>query len=231
MELTYYGHACFGVVAGGKRLLFDPFITPNPMAADINLESIECDEILISHAHADHLADAVALATRTGARVTANYEVTQWLSAQGIERTEPLNHGGRLRLDWGSIQYVNAIHSSSFPDGSYGGNPGGFIIESQDGCFYYSGDTALTWDMKIIAERSKLDFAVLCIGDRFTMGFEDACTAAQWVGCDEVVGVHYDTFPPIKIDCEQAQKYFASKGKRLHLPKIGTSLTLPGAGN
>jgi L-ascorbate metabolism protein UlaG (beta-lactamase superfamily) len=223
MNLTYYGHSCFAVELAGRALLFDPFISPNPLAAGVDLHSVRADLILVSHGHEDHLADAVALAHRTGATVIANYEVATWLGKKGAGRIHPLNHGGARAFDFGRVKFVNAIHSSSLPDGSYGGNPGGFVVESAQGNFYYSGDTALTMDMKLIGESTRLAFAALCVGGNFTMDAADAVRAARLVDCDEIVGVHYDTFPPIKIDHDEARKVFEAAGKRLHLLKIGES--------
>ncbi|HVE17082.1 MAG TPA: MBL fold metallo-hydrolase, partial [Chthoniobacterales bacterium] len=140
---------------------------------------------------------------------------------QGINAVHALNPGGAHTFDFGRVKCVNAIHSSSLPDGSYGGQPGGFVIESPEGSFYYSGDTALTFDMKLIAEEFQLRFAVLPVGDNFTMGAADAAKAAGFAGCDEAVGVHFDTWPPIAIDHEAAKAAFAKAGKRLHLLKIG----------
>lgn len=227
MKVTFYGHSCFGVEAGGKRLLFDPFIRPNPLAGEVRVETIPADFILVSHGHQDHLADAAFIAERTGALVISNYEVSQWLGKQGVKRLHPMNHGGGFNFDFGRAKLVNAIHSSGLPDGSYGGNPGGFEVETRDGNFYFSGDTALTYDMKLIGEFTKLSFAALCIGGNFTMGVEEAIHAADFVRCDDVLGLHYDTFPPIKIDHDAAVKKFAVAGKKLHLPKIGATVEIP----
>lgn len=223
MKLTYYGHACFSVQISQRSLLFDPFITPNELAKNIQLETVAADYILVSHGHQDHLADAVALAGRTGATLISNFEVANWLAKQGAPKTHPVNHGGNYRFDGIRVQFVTAVHSSGLPDGSYGGNPGGFVVQSPQGAFYYSGDTALTMDMKLIGESTSLAFAVLCIGDNFTMGIEDAIKAADFVRCNEIVGVHYDTFPPIKIDHRAAIEKFKAAGKRLHLLKPGES--------
>ena len=222
MNFTYYGHSCFAVETAKHTLLFDPFISGNPLARDIDLQSLKADYILISHGHQDHLADAVAIATHTGATIIAAYEVAQWLAKQSARKTHPINHG-KTHFDFGRLRYVNAIHSSSLPDGSYGGNPGGFVVETGEGSFYYSGDTALTKDMELIGDSVKLSFAALCIGGNFTMDAADAVVAAQMVACDEIVGVHYDTFPPIKIDHAQAVRKFQESGKTLHLLKIGES--------
>ncbi len=226
MKITYYGHSCFAVEAGGKNLLFDPFIRSNPLAKAVNVEAIRPDYILLSHAHDDHTDDAAEIAKRSGAMIIAGFEVSEWFGKQGV-KTHGMNHGGGFNFEFGRVKYVNAVHSSSFPDGSYGGHAGGFVVQTRHGNFYYSGDTALTMDMKLIGESIKLDFAALCIGDNFTMGVEDAIKAADFVKCDQILGLHYDTFPPIKIDHEDAIKKFAAAGKKLHLPKIGASILLP----
>lgn len=221
MKVTSYGHACFAVEVAGKHLLFDPFITGNPLARDIRLNRVRADYILISHGHDDHLLDAVELAQRTGAMVISNFEISEWLTAKGVARTHGLNHGGARTFDFGRVKFVNAIHSSMLPDGSYGGNPGGFVVQTALGNFYYSGDTALTLDMKLIGETVPLKFAALCIGDNFTMGIEDAIRAADFVKCNEILGVHYDTFPPIEIDHAGACASFRAAGKNLYLLKPG----------
>ena len=221
MKVTYYGHACFAVVVGGKTLLFDPFISGNPLARAIDAKKLPADFILVSHGHGDHVGDAVEIAKRTNALVIANFEVATWLNRQGAPRVHPLNHGGGFQFDFGRAKFVNAIHSSTLPDGTFGGNPGGFVVESPDGNFYYSGDTALTMDMKLIGESTKLKFAALCVGDNFTMGPDDAMKAAEFVRCHEILGVHYDTFPPIKIDHAAAQEKFRAAGRTLHLLQPG----------
>lgn len=223
MRTTFYGHACFSVQIKNRTILFDPFITPNEQAKSIDINNIPADFILVSHGHGDHVADVVSIAKRTGAMIVSNYEVANWFAKQGAPKTHPMNHGGSIKLDFGSVKFVNAIHSSGLPDGTYGGNPGGFVIESSEGNFYYSGDTALTMDMKLIGESTKLKFAALCLGDNFTMGVDDALKAAEFVRCDEILGVHFDTFPPIKIDHRAATEKFSAKGKRLHLLKPGES--------
>ena len=226
MKFTYYGHACFAVEAGGKTLLFDPFITPNPLAAKIDAKIIAADFILVSHGHGDHVADLVAIAQRTGATVIAPFEVGSWFEKKGLKNVQSMNHGGAARTPFGRVKLTAAIHSSSMPDGSYGGNPAGFVIETRDGNFYYSGDTALTLDMKLISEQTELHFAVLPIGDFFTMGIDDALRAADFVSVAKIVGVHYDTFPPIKLDRAAAMKAATAAGKELFLPQIGETIDI-----
>ena len=226
MRLTYYGHACFSVEVAGKALLFDPFITPNPLAKEIDIATIAADFILVSHGHGDHVADVIAIAQRTGATVIAPFEVGEWFTKQGVKNVQSMNHGGSATMPFGRVKLTAAIHSSSMTDGSYGGNPCGFVVESSDGNFYYSGDTALTLDMKLIAEQTELAFAVLPIGDFFTMGIDDALRAADLVGTNQIVGVHYDTFPPIALNKEAALTAARAAGKSLFLPKIGETIDL-----
>jgi L-ascorbate metabolism protein UlaG (beta-lactamase superfamily) len=226
MQITYYGHACFGVETNGINLLFDPFISGNELASDIDINRIPADYILLTHGHQDHVLDVEAIAKRTGAKVITNFEIMNWLNGKGIDNVHPMNHGGAFSFDFGRVRYVTAVHSSMLPDGANGGNPGGFIVELEEGpTFYYSGDTALTWDMKLFAQRHVIDFAFLCIGDNFTMDAVDAATAAEFVGTDTVIGMHYDTFPPIEIDHDRARQAFHDKGKSLALPKIGETLS------
>ncbi len=228
MKATYYGHSCLQLDIDGTTLLIDPFITPNEKAASIDVSALQPDYLLLTHGHEDHVADAVHIAEASGAQVIAGFEVANWISKRNIENVQPINHGGTVKLPCGSVKAVNAIHSSSMPDGDYGGNPLGFVIESADGSssFYHSGDTALTYDMKLIGESTTLTAAALCIGDVFTMGVKDASTAAQWVGAKRVIGLHYDTFPPLKIDHDQARKTFAAAGVELILLNIGESIEL-----
>jgi len=226
MKVIYYGHSCFSVVVSGKHLLFDPFISGNPLAASVDVDRIPADFVLISHGHDDHILDADAIARRTGAQVIANFEIIEWLSGKGLERVHALNHGGAWDFEFGRAKLVNAVHSSMLPDGSNGGNPGGFVVETAEGNFYYSGDTALTLDMQLIPVTTPLRFAVLCIGDNFTMGVEDAIRAAEFVNCSQILGVHYDTFPPIRINSVEARAKFKAKGKTLHLLKPGESCEL-----
>jgi L-ascorbate metabolism protein UlaG (beta-lactamase superfamily) len=226
MLLSYYGHSCFGVQLAGKNLLFDPFISGNPRAKAVDVNQVPADYLLISHGHDDHILDAVSIATRTKALCLCNFEISEWLAEKGVPRVHGLNHGGARAFDFGRVKFVNAIHSSVLPDGTYGGNPGGFIVESEEGNFYFSGDTALTLDMKLIGESTRLKFAALCIGDNYTMGIDDAIRAAEFIRCDQILGVHYDTFPPIEIDHAAARARFQAAGKTLHLLQPGQTLTL-----
>jgi L-ascorbate metabolism protein UlaG (beta-lactamase superfamily) len=226
MKYTYYGHSCFQVETTGKKLLFDPFISGNELARDINISSIEADYILVSHGHADHIADCITIAQATGAKVICSWEIYEWLGKQGVNNAHPMNTGGKWNFDGITVRCVVAQHSSGLPDGSYGGNPMGFIVSTSEGNFYYSGDTALTLDMQLIPKWAKLNFAVLPIGDNFTMGYEDAAEAAGMIDCKTIIGVHYDTFGFIKIDHEKAKQEFSGAGCTLILPKIGETITI-----
>ncbi len=227
MEFTYHGHSCFTVVIEGKHLLFDPFITFNDLANNIvDVDSVPADFILVSHGHIDHIADCVRIAGRTHAKVVCSWEIHEWLIRQNIVNTHPMNTGGKWHFPEFTVKAVVAHHSSGLPDGSYGGNPMGFIITTKSGNFYYSGDTALTLDMQLIPRWAKLNFAVLPIGDNFTMDATDAAECARMIDCNTIIGVHYDTFGFIKINREEAKKAFAATGATLHLVPIGNTVTL-----
>jgi L-ascorbate metabolism protein UlaG (beta-lactamase superfamily) len=225
MNITYYGHSCFGVEIGGRQLLFDPFISPNQLAKHIDANTVKADYILITHGHEDHIADAVSIATRTGATVICNPEIEAWLQKQGVSNIHPMNIGGKKGFDFGSIKCVNAVHSSGLPDGTYGGHPMGFVIESPEKNFYYAGDTALTYDMKLIGNYRSIDFAFLPIGDNYTMGIDNAIIATDFINCGDIIGMHYDTFGYIKIDQEDAKYKFKRAGRSLTLLEIGETIS------
>ncbi|HEX6848447.1 MAG TPA: metal-dependent hydrolase [Chitinophagaceae bacterium] len=226
MTLTYYGHSCFMVETLGKKILFDPFITYNDLAKGVKVHLLKPDFILVSHGHSDHIADCIAIAQNSGARVVCNWEIHEWLNHRGIKNTHPMNTGGKWNFGEFTVKCTVAQHSSGLPDGSYGGNPLGFVVTSNEGSFYYSGDTSLTTDMSLIPKWAKLNFAVLPIGDNFTMDATDAAECAGMIDCRTIVGVHYDTFGFIKIDHEKAKKTFADKGVELLLVKIGETITI-----
>lgn len=224
--ITYYGHSTFLVEIDNKKILFDPFISPNELAKEVDLESIVADYILLSHGHSDHVADVETIANKNNATVVANFEIASWFENKGVKNTHPMNHGGSKEFDFGKVKLVNAIHSSTLPDGSSGGNPGGFVVQSKQGSFYFAGDTALTYDMKLIGEEFDIDFAFMPIGDNFTMGIEDAIKAAKFVGTKKIIGMHYDTFPYIKIDGEAAKSAAEKSEVELILLNIGEKVTL-----
>ena len=226
MTITYYGQSCFGMNLYGKDILFDPFITPNDLAKDVNVDDIPADYILITHAHFDHTADVEKIADRTKAKIVSNWEICGYYEEKGYE-VQKMNHGGQYSFDFGNVRYVAAVHTSSFQDGTYGGNPGGFVIWGDNYSFYHAGDTALTMDMKLIPMTCpKLNFAIFPIGDVVTMGIQDAVTAAEFVGVNKVIGCHFDTFPFLKINHDVARQAFSNKQKELVLPEIGKPFTV-----
>jgi len=226
MKFTFYGHACFAIETGGKKFLFDPFISGNEGAKGlVDIDKIEADYILVSHGHGDHVADLVQIAKRTGALVIGAFEVVTWAQQHGVEKVHPMNFG-TYNFEFGKLKFLPAWHSSAMPDGSYGGNPGGFLMILPETTFYYSGDTCLMMDMKLVPRYAKLDFAILPVGGNFTMDVEDAVIAAEFIECKKIIGVHFDTFGYIKIDHQKAKDAFKATGCDLTLPAIGETIEL-----
>jgi len=226
MKFHYYGHSCFSLTANNKTLLFDPFISDNPKVNTIDIEDIQCDYILLSHGHADHIADCQSIAKRTGAKVVCAWEIHEWLNKKGIENTHPMNTGGSWDFGDFKVKCVVAQHSSGLPDGSYGGSPMGFIIWLGGQTIYFAGDTALTMDMELIPRWATIDYAILPIGDNFTMDARDAAMAADMVETKHVIGVHFDTFGFIEINQNDALETFKPFGVKLTIPEIDKSIDL-----
>ena len=226
MKITFLGHACLQIEVGGSIILVDPFISANEKARHININELKPDYIFLTHAHQDHTLDVeYIMQNNPDAIIVSNAEIATYYLAKDFQ-CHMMNHGGSWKFDFGTVKYVNAIHSSSFADGTYGGNPGGFVIEGEHKNIYIAGDTALTMDMKLIPLRTKLDLAILPIGSNFTMDVEDAIIASDFVECDKVLGYHYDTFGYIEINHEEAIKKFFDKNKDLMLLEIGESIEL-----
>jgi L-ascorbate metabolism protein UlaG (beta-lactamase superfamily) len=200
VSLTWHGHATFSLVVDGHRIVVDPFFNDNP-AAKTRLDGVAADFILLTHGHGDHTGDAVALARRSGALAIANFEICGWLANQGHERSHAMNTGGGFDFPFGRLQMTLAFHSSSLPDGSYGGDPGGYVLWAGGKTIYIAGDTALFSDMQLIG-RKGLDVAVLPVGDNFTMGPEDSLAAIEYLKPKVVIPCHYNTWPPISIDVD-----------------------------
>lgn len=211
--------------ACGKKLLFDPFITHNPLAKHIDISTLMPDYILLSHGHGDHVADLLPVQKQSGAKVICIAEIANWLGKQGVENVAGMNIGGTVKEEVFSAKMVLAIHSSTLPDGSSGGTAAGFVINTEGRKIYFAGDTALTYDMKLLADEN-LAWAILPIGDNYTMGIDDAIKSTSFFNCKKVIGVHYDTFPAIVIDHKEALDKFAAAGVELHLPGIGESMEL-----
>lgn len=227
MEVSFHGHAVVRVKTDKHTILFDPFITGNPLT-DLNADSVEADIILLTHGHSDHVGDTIQIAKRTGALVVAPNELAVWLAKKGLENVHGMNIGGAYNFDFGRVKYTQAFHSSSFEeeDGTvvYMGMPSGILLTVEGKTIYHLGDTSLFGDLKLIGEMNDIDLALIPIGDNYTMGPEDGLIAAKWLNAKTVVPIHYNTFPVIKQDA----KAFAEKvspGKGVYL-EIGESLTL-----
>lgn len=224
MKIKFLGHSCFQITVNEQIILVDPFISGNPISKNIDIQNIQANYILVTHAHQDHTLDVEVIAKNNNATVIANWEIATYYGNKGI-KNHPMNTGGSWNFDFGKIKMTPAVHSSSFADGTYGGNPNGFILKSEHKTIYISGDTDVFLDMQLIA-KNQLDLAILPIGDNFTMGIEDAITAAELLKCDKILGCHFDTFGYIEINHEDAIKKFFKEGKDLMLLEIGDSIEL-----
>jgi L-ascorbate metabolism protein UlaG (beta-lactamase superfamily) len=224
IKLTWYGHAAMLLEAGGKRLLIDPFFSGNPAAA-ISADAAQADFILISHGHGDHVGDAVAIARRTGATVISNFEICNWFQGQGVNAHGQHLGGGHLH-PFGYLKLTLALHGSALPDGSYGGNPCGFLLTAEGKKVYLACDTGLFGDMKLIGEEG-LDLAVLPIGDNYTMGPDDALRAAKLLQAKHVVPVHYNTWDLIAQDAGAwAKRVQAETSSKVSVIKPGESVSV-----
>lgn len=226
MQLTFLGHACFLLETAGKRIIFDPFITGNALAdGKVDVESLRCDYVFLSHAHGDHVADVpTIMANNPEATIVCNAEMATIYAKKGY-KAHMMNHGGWWTFDFGRVKMVAAVHSSTFNDGSPGGNPAGFVLSNEEGTLYFAGDTALCMDMQLIPMTCPpLTVAILPIGSNFTMDWQDAIIASDFVACNRVIGCHFDTFGYIMIDHAAAVEGFQAKGKELHLMEIGEVL-------
>jgi L-ascorbate metabolism protein UlaG (beta-lactamase superfamily) len=225
LKITYYGHSTFALEGDGVTLLIDPFFTDNPVTT-ASAEDVQPDYILLTHGHFDHVGDAVAIARRTGATVVANFEIAGWLGQQGVESVHPMHIGGGWNFPFGRVKMTIAHHGSGLADGTYGGNPAGFLIDLAGKKIYVSGDTALTYDMKLLATAG-VDVAILCIGDNFTMGPDDALTAVTFVEPKLVVPCHYGTWPYIDVDPNAfASRVQAETGSECVVLRSGENLTV-----
>jgi L-ascorbate metabolism protein UlaG (beta-lactamase superfamily) len=202
MEIRFLGQACFELSEGDARVLVDPFLKPNNPVSPVTADEVEPTHVLLTHGHADHLADAVAVAKRTGAQCVAIVELANWMAAQGVGAVTDPNLGGTVEFDWGWVKLVQAFHTNTMPDGTSVGMPAGLVINLGGKTVYHLGDTCLFSDMKLIAERTPVDVALIPIGGHYTMDRHDAAVAADFVGAETVIPMHYNTFPPIQADAE-----------------------------
>jgi L-ascorbate metabolism protein UlaG (beta-lactamase superfamily) len=225
VELTYHSHSCFTITVGDTKLLIDPFLSGNELA-DVSAGEVEADYILVSHGHGDHVGDTVSIAQRTGAMTISNFEIYGWLQGQGVESGHPLHIGGGFDFPFGRVKLTIAHHGSALPDGSYGGNPAGFLLTLQGKKIYHACDTGLFYDMKLIGEEG-LDVAILPIGDNFTMGPDDALRAVKLLEPKVVIPIHYDTFEVIQQDPRSfAARVEAETPAKCIVLKPGESLQL-----
>lgn len=224
--ITWLGHGTWQVDTAGKRVIIDPFFTGNP-AATVKADDVTADFLIVSHGHGDHVGDAVSIAKRTGATVISNYEITEWLSKQGVARVHPMNTGGARDFPFGNLKLTIAHHTSMLPDGSDGGNPCGLLLRLTDGRrIYHAADTGLFYDMKLIGEEG-IELAILPIGDNFTMGPDDALRAVKLIQPRRVVPTHFNTWPLIAQDAAQwAARVKAETKADPVVLKPGDSLTV-----
>lgn len=199
ITVKWYGHGTYGLDIGEHKIIVDPFFAPDNPVAPVTADEVEADFILQTHGHGDHIADTVALASRTGALVISNFEICNWINAQGYDNTHGMNIGGGFQFDFGRAEMTLALHSSGLPDGAYGGNPGGFLVSAEGKWLYFAGDTAVFSDMKLIGEVG-LDLAVLPIGDNFTMNAQSSLRAIEFLQPEVVIPGHYDTWPIVAQD-------------------------------
>ena len=202
MKIEFIGHATFQLTDGGARILIDPFLSPNNPVAKLSADDVDPTHILLTHGHADHVADAVAVAKRTGAHCIAITELAGWLGEQGVEQTTNPNLGGTVETDWGSVKLVPAWHTNTTPDGTAIGPAAGLIIRVGETTVYHLGDTTLFGDLGLIGERHSPDLALVPIGGHFTMDADDAAYACGLIGAPTVIPCHYNTVPPIRADAE-----------------------------
>lgn len=226
MKITYFGHSAFSIETNGTRLLFDPFISGNKHTEGVvQAEDLEADYILLTHAHSDHWGDTPEIAKRTGAQVVGNFEIATYIQEiHGHENVQPMNTGGWWTFDWGRVQQTYARHSSSFPDGTYGGNPNGYILHLEDKCLYNLGDTALFSEMEWIGNDHDIDLAFMPIGDCFTMGPADSLRAAELLKPGLIIPVHHGTFPYIEVDTDEWTRTIADAGFEGRVMQPGESL-------
>ncbi|MFL5892173.1 MAG: metal-dependent hydrolase [Solirubrobacterales bacterium] len=211
MDIRYIGHATFELSDGSSRVLIDPFLAPNNPSAELSADDVDPTHILITHGHADHTADAVAVAKRTGAHCVALVELANWLAEQGVENVSDPNLGGTVEFDWGWVKLVQAFHTGTLPDGTVVGGQAGLVINIGGTTVYHLGDTCLFGDLRLIAERTPVDVALIPIGGHYTMDRQDAAVAAEYIGAGTVVPMHYNTFPPIETDAEAFKSDVESK--------------------
>lgn len=225
ISITWHGHATFSLDINGTKLVVDPFFAGHNPAAQTAVADVVAHYILQTHGHGDHIADTIPLAQRTGATVIANFEIHTWINSKGHSLTHPMNTGGGYNFPFGRVKMTPALHSSGLPDGSYGGDPGGYIISSNGKNIYFAGDTALFSDMSLIGKVG-LDVAVLPIGDNFTMGPDDSLAALEYLKPQVVIPGHYNTWPLIAVDVQAWAERVRQMGIKAVVLGVDESYTL-----
>ncbi len=220
MKIKYHGHAFVQLENAKHSIAIDPFITGNP-DAKIKPSEVKCDYIALTHGHGDHFGDTVEISRKNFAQVLAMFELANYAESKGARSVHTLNLGGSYNFPFGRIKLTPALHSSSTPDGAYAGESAGILIYMDGLTIYHAGDTALFYDMKLIGETNKIDYAFLPIGDNFTMGIDDAVKAAEYVNAKNIIPVHYNTFDVIKVDANDFKKKITSIGKKCIIMKPG----------
>lgn len=223
MIIKFYGHSFVQIDSGKHSVIIDPFITGNP-SAKIKPSDIRCEYIVLTHGHGDHYGDTVEIANKNNATVIATFELANHLEIKGVRFVRTLNIGGSYRFDTGRIKLTIAHHSSSAPDGTYTGEAAGVLLYLDGKTIYHAGDTSLFYDMKLIGEMNKIDYAFLPIGDIFSMGIDDAVKAAEFINASVVIPIHYNTFDVIKVDVNEFKKKIESIGKKCIIMKPGDTL-------
>jgi len=224
MKIKYHGHSFFQIENDKYSILIDPFITGNPVTKT-KTDEVKCDYIILTHGHGDHTSDAITLAKKNNAMVIANFEIEGYMTKHNV-KAHPMGIGGGFNFPFGRVKLTIAHHSSSFPDGTYAGNPAGVLLMMDGKTFYHAGDTGLFYDMKLIGEMYKIDCAFLPIGDNYTMNIDDAVKAAEFINAKVTVPMHYNTFDLIKANPEDSKKKVESIGKKCSIINIGESIEI-----
>ena len=224
MKITYHGHSFVQIETDKFSIVIDPFISGNPIVK-IPVNKVKCDYIILTHGHGDHISDAVEIAKKNDATVIAMFEIANFAAKNNL-RNHPLSIGGGFNFPFGRVKLTIAHHSSSFPDGSYAGEPAGILLYIDGKTIYHAGDTGLFCDMKLIGEMNNIDYAFLPIGDNFTMGIDDAVKAAEFINAKITVPIHYNTFDLVRANPEDFKKKVDSIGKKCEIIKFGESINI-----
>lgn len=223
-QLTFLGHSCWKITAGKTVILIDPFINGNPQSP-VKVEDVKADYLIVTHAHGDHLGDAIPIAKRSGGTIISNYEIAMYCGKQGAA-VHPMHIGGAHAFPFGRVKLTPAWHGSSFPDGSYGGTPAGCLVTVEGKTVYHTGDTGLFMDMQLIGEMNPIDVALIPIGDNFTMGIDDAVKAVSLLKPKKVIPMHYNTFDMIKSDPTAFSDRIQQLGTAVQVLKPGEATEL-----